>query len=260
MRGWTRGPAAPSEMRSARRTRGDDVSEAVDPRGGGAARGAVQSAGRDARRDAQDVSLATYAPMLTKEHGRIDWSGRRWSAQPGRGMTPWPCGVRAHATEDAQVLSSAVAGESRARGAGEVVALGRDGIAVACGKGSSAFGSAARRGKAMDAWAYAQGGGWRRGSGYRKDAAISVLARVDATRPRRHRARPPRCARRFFRFPRPGAPDRARDGNLAPARHDRLRPSAVPLPSLEQTDAYVRKPSGWGVPALLHPHPRPRGR
>jgi methionyl-tRNA formyltransferase len=85
----------------------------------------------------QDAALATYAPMLKKEHGRIDWSR--------------PAG---------EVLSSDVAGESSGAAGepGEVVALGRDGIAVACGEGVLRLRVVQPEGgKTMDAWAYAQG-------------------------------------------------------------------------------------------------------
>ena len=108
----------------------------------------------------QDAALATYAPKLTKEHGRIDWS--RSSGEVCnlvRGMTPWPSAIAVHAGRTLKILSSAVAAESGAAGeAGEVVALGRDGIAVACGEGVLRLQVVQPEGgKAMDAWAYAHG-------------------------------------------------------------------------------------------------------
>jgi methionyl-tRNA formyltransferase len=108
----------------------------------------------------QDAALATYAPKLTKEHGRIDWSRPAGEVRNlVRGMTPWPSAFALHAGKTLKVLSSAVAGESGATGeAGEVVALGRDGIAVACGEGVIRLQVVRPEGgKAMDAWAYAQG-------------------------------------------------------------------------------------------------------
>lgn len=40
---------------------------------------------------AQDSTQATYAPMLTKEHGRIDWSHTAIDVYNRiRGLTPWP--------------------------------------------------------------------------------------------------------------------------------------------------------------------------
>ena len=108
----------------------------------------------------QDAALATYAPMLKKEHGRIDWSRPAGEVcNLVRGMTPWPSAFALHAGKTLKVLSSAVAGESGAAGeAGEVVALWRDGIGIACGKGVLRLQVVQPEGgKAMDAWAYAQG-------------------------------------------------------------------------------------------------------
>lgn len=108
----------------------------------------------------QDAALATYAPKLTKEHGRIDWSRPAGEIRNlVRGMTPWPSAFALHAGKTLKVLSSAVAGESGAAGdPGEFVALGRDGIAVACGEGVLRLRVVQPEGgKAMDAWAYAQG-------------------------------------------------------------------------------------------------------
>ena len=212
----------------------------------------------------QDAALATYAPMLKKEHGRIDWSRPAGEIRNlVRGMTPWPSAFALHAGKTLKVLSSAVAAESAPAGEpGEFVALGRDGISVACGKGSSAFGSFSRRGERR--WTRGRtprAGAWRRGNGYRKGRGDLGPGPGGPRRGlRRHRARPRAARRGLLRFPRPGAPDGARDGDLAPARHDRFRPSAVPLPS-PRTDRRVRpeRPPGGSVPALLHPHPRPRG-
>jgi len=108
----------------------------------------------------QDTTLATYAPMLKKEHGRIDWSRPAGEIRDlVRGMTPWPSAFALHAGKTIKVFSSAVATESGAAGEpGEVVALGRDGIAAACGKGVLLLRVVQPEGgKTMDAWAYAQG-------------------------------------------------------------------------------------------------------
>jgi len=108
----------------------------------------------------QDAALATYAPLLTKEHGRIDWSRPAGEIRNlVRGMTPWPSAFALHAGKTLKVLSPVLAAESGPAGEpGEIVALGRDGVSVACGKGVLRLQVVQPEGgKAMEAWAYAQG-------------------------------------------------------------------------------------------------------
>jgi len=108
----------------------------------------------------QDAAMATYAPMLKKEHGRIDW-GRtaREIRDLIRGMTPWPSAMAVHAGKGLKVLSAAVAAESGTAGeAGLVLDAARGGLDVACGGGIlRLLAVQPEGGKAMDAWAWAQG-------------------------------------------------------------------------------------------------------
>ena len=86
----------------------------------------------------QDDAAATMAPLLSKEHGRIDW------VQPAqavydqiRGMSPWP---GAHTTLGSRPIKVHRASPSTldSDGAlpGEVTALDADGIWVACSEGT----------------------------------------------------------------------------------------------------------------------------
>jgi methionyl-tRNA formyltransferase len=112
----------------------------------------------------QDDSLATKAPMLTKEHGRIDWSRTAEEVRNlVRGMAPWPSAYTRHGGRTLKVLSAAVREDGGkdvppVSAPGEIVGVGRDGIFVACGKGTLALVEVQPEGgKPMSSWAYAQG-------------------------------------------------------------------------------------------------------
>lgn len=93
-----------------------------------------------ATRVPQDETQATYAPLLTRDHGRIDW------ARPAveidrliRGLNPWPvaftsAGGRALKIWRAEPLPGA--GEAAVGAApGQIVAAGEDGLDVVTGDG-----------------------------------------------------------------------------------------------------------------------------
>jgi methionyl-tRNA formyltransferase len=86
-------------------------------------------------REKQDDSLFTYAPLLKKEDGVIDWKKSPLQIKNlVRGMTPWP---GAYTWLDGKMLK--VFGVVVANGAGApgtVLAVSRQGIEVACGSGS----------------------------------------------------------------------------------------------------------------------------
>ncbi|MDP9152601.1 MAG: methionyl-tRNA formyltransferase, partial [Myxococcota bacterium] len=92
----------------------------------------------EAALEAQDGDQATLAPMLTKEHGRIDWSSHaRRIHDHVRAMNPWPGAftmarghrLKLHCT---RVLAAARAGAHP----GEVVVADKSRVIVACGEGS----------------------------------------------------------------------------------------------------------------------------
>jgi len=113
------------------------------------------------REIAQDDSRATYAPLLTKEHGAIDWTkSAREVRNLVRGMTPWPSAATVHRGKALKVLSAAgrEPGKSVAASPGEVLSVGKEGIEVACGDGTLLLVRLQPEGgKAMSAWDYAQG-------------------------------------------------------------------------------------------------------
>lgn len=97
----------------------------------------------------QDPALATYAPKITKEHGRIGW------AQPAealfnrlRGLVPWP-GLYAFLTDGtgSKLLKIWEASPVDGSGAaGEVLSANKAGIVVACGQGALRITSLQREG------------------------------------------------------------------------------------------------------------------
>jgi methionyl-tRNA formyltransferase len=111
----------------------------------------------------QDGERATYAPMLKKEHGRIEW-GRpaREVRNLVRGMTPWPSAYTDHAGKTLKVLAASVRegnGEP-----GEILSVDRDGLVVACGEGSVLLTKVQPEGgRAMSSHEYAQGRRVRKG-------------------------------------------------------------------------------------------------
>jgi methionyl-tRNA formyltransferase len=89
---------------------------------------------------AQDHALATHAPILKKEDGRVDWSRPAapiaWRA---RGFSPWPGAFTAHDGRLLKLLrvspDTAPAGASPKPGT--LLACASDGVVVACGEGTA---------------------------------------------------------------------------------------------------------------------------
>src|ERR1700690_3998375 len=85
--------------------------------------------------EAQDEARATSAPMLDKEHGRIDWSKRAPQVHDHvRGMSPWPGAFTRSRGRTVKVHATRVVAGSRA-GAhpAEVVVADKSRVLVACG-------------------------------------------------------------------------------------------------------------------------------
>jgi methionyl-tRNA formyltransferase len=88
------------------------------------------------RREVQDDEQSTYASMMKKEDGRIDWS---LSAQQihdhVRGLDPWP---GAYTTVNGELLKIAETSPEDTKGGkpGEVIAADKHAVCVACGSGS----------------------------------------------------------------------------------------------------------------------------
>ena len=111
---------------------------------------------------AQDDTLATMAPLLQKEHGRIDWNQPAQAVHDQiRGMNPWP---GAHTTlGDRRIkVFAAIPSTLDPEGAapGEVTALDAEGILVACSEGTLEIQELQESGrKRVDARAFISGRG-----------------------------------------------------------------------------------------------------
>jgi len=85
----------------------------------------------------QDDSLATYAPILRREDGRIDWSMEaRQIANRVHGFSPWP-GTYSTLAGKRILITSALALPAPLGGKpGEVLSAGDGKMDIACGKGT----------------------------------------------------------------------------------------------------------------------------
>ncbi len=86
----------------------------------------------------QDNALATYAPMIEKRDGRIDWRlPASRLVDRLRAFTPWP-GVFAELHGEAvKVLAAEVVESSVAADPGRILSVGRGRLCVACGDGTA---------------------------------------------------------------------------------------------------------------------------
>ncbi len=88
------------------------------------------------QREAQDDAQSSYAPMMKKEDGRIDWSRSALEVHNQvRGLDPWP---GAYTSLDGEMLKLA---RTTPQGNGDtppgtVIAADRDGVRIACGSGT----------------------------------------------------------------------------------------------------------------------------
>lgn len=108
----------------------------------------------------QDHARATYAPRLTREDERIDWSEAAGRVRDRvRGLSPWPGAYTETPTGNLKVWAVEVVPGAPAAGPGTVVAIPRGGApVVACGEGAVALVEVQPEGRRrMSGAAYAAG-------------------------------------------------------------------------------------------------------
>jgi methionyl-tRNA formyltransferase len=86
----------------------------------------------------QDDSLATKAPLIKKEHARIDWSLEAHEIECRvRAFIPWPVAYAELEGASVKVHKAKVDASSSSGSPGETLTVGTDGIVVACGASTS---------------------------------------------------------------------------------------------------------------------------
>ena len=89
------------------------------------------------RPEAQDESRATYAPKLTRESGRVNWTRSAHEVgQHIRAYDPRPGAWSALGAAEVKLFGARVAPRGTSHVAGEVLAVDKDGMIVACGGGA----------------------------------------------------------------------------------------------------------------------------
>jgi methionyl-tRNA formyltransferase len=83
----------------------------------------------------QDDALSSYAPMLKKEDGRIDWNRSALDIHNQvRGLAPWP-GAYTHLQGEPLRLARTLPEPGRGGEPGRVLSTGADGLRIGCGEG-----------------------------------------------------------------------------------------------------------------------------
>ncbi len=97
--------------------------------------------------EAQDDSMASYAPRLTKADGIIDWAQSATQVDAGvRSMTPWPGAQTTLAGKPLKVLSTLPLDDQEGE-AGTVLSTADGQLVIGCGEGAVALLEGQRPGK-----------------------------------------------------------------------------------------------------------------
>ena len=86
--------------------------------------------------EAQDDSLSTYAPMLKKEDGRIDWHASVMAIHNQvRGLDPWPGAYTGLSGEVLKLARTRPEAGAALAPPGSVISASAEGVRIACGDG-----------------------------------------------------------------------------------------------------------------------------
>ena len=87
----------------------------------------------------QDHDLATYAPLIKKEDGQIDWTSNAVSVERKvRAFSPWPSAYTHFRGKRIKILDGRVElmDSQLSVKPGEILASQKEGLAVVCGDGN----------------------------------------------------------------------------------------------------------------------------
>lgn len=118
------------------------------------------------KRIPQDHDAATYAPMITKETGHIDWSKNRQDIiNLIRGLNPVPAAYTIYEEEVLKIFGASLSDvQANSAANGEIVAVVKKGFVVKCGDGCLLITEVqARGGKRMMTDAYLRGHAMKEG-------------------------------------------------------------------------------------------------
>ncbi len=114
----------------------------------------------------QDHSLATLAPLIKKEQGRIDWTHDAHVIERRiRAFTPWPSTYSFLYGKRIKILKACVSDEQADAAPGEIISISEEGLAIGCGEKSVLLVEILQpeNKKAMPAHAYSLGSGIKPG-------------------------------------------------------------------------------------------------
>lgn len=113
----------------------------------------------------QDDTTSTYAPMLTKELGHIDWNMECKDVYNLiRGVTPWPGAYCDYNGSILKIWKAYIESFDKTANPGQIINLSRNGIEVGCKTGSIVITEVQGIGsKRMDAFSYLNGHNIKKG-------------------------------------------------------------------------------------------------
>ena len=121
----------------------------------------------------QDHTLATYAPKIKKEHGRIDWNQDAFHIERMlKAFSPWPAVYTFFDDTRLKIIKGKHIGLQKTKTPpGQIINVHKDGIETACGQGSIFFIETLQpeNKKVMEAYAFSLGSRIRPGKKFRSE-------------------------------------------------------------------------------------------